>query len=713
MRTYPTPQEVQRAVAGKSKAPKIRFRKGTVKTTEYIYVDKDGNAWHKVTQLEGIDDATGERVKVFYQSRLKKGKWVKGKPDSTVPYNLPKVLQAKTVFIVEGEKTADYLNRTLDLAGITTAAVTTSPMGALNGHLWKDFVRRYPDIAKKKIRILPDNDKPGTKYVQTVVAIILEVNPQADVKIVTLPDLPESGDFVDWLANFKAENEDKNDEELERLAIKGLVELCKQAESVTPDTVKMWQQSNTDGEPPKRWLPFPLETLPSGLRHFVIAVSQSIGIDAAKTAASALSILSGIIGRTFEIEIKQGYREYAMLWVALVADSAGGKSPALKHIRKPIDRLQADAARHYKLQMEMFIADSEKYKQSKKSKKNSENNDCPKLVVPPVKPVLRRFIVGDCTVEVLVPLVSDNPHGLCMIRDELAAFFGGMDKYNKGKKGDMQSYIEIHGGMLTPVDRIGRGSIVAETPSLSIIGGIQSPVIRERIKCESEFLTTGFGARFLMTYSQKHPILWNDNVVDSAAEKSYEELIGKLLSYRKVYAANRPGIVTLTPEAKALIVDFQHQQAYESLDVSDAGMDTFLNKAAIHAARICLNLHVVKCAENDIDPATEPVSAETMQQAIALTEWFLNETYRLYAMFAGEAVDGELTVDQRKVMTLLRSRNDPMTANEMRGASRPVQKIENLESVLQSLIDAGLIQKGHRQHESKGRPAIEYKIASQ
>jgi hypothetical protein len=64
-----------------------------------------------------------------------------------------------------------------------------------------------------------------------------------------------------------------------------------------------------DSEPPKQWQPFPLSTLPCQLRLFVTEVSRSIGIDSSNTAASVLSIVSGVIGRMFRFKIKQGYYE--------------------------------------------------------------------------------------------------------------------------------------------------------------------------------------------------------------------------------------------------------------------------------------------------------------------------------------------------------------------------------------------------------------------
>ena len=113
--------------------------------------------------------------------------------------------------------------------------------------------------------------------------------------------------------------------------------------------------------------------------------------------------------------------------------------------------------------------------------------------------------------------------------------------------------------------------LAAKTPSLSIIGGIQSDVIRRTIHAEPEFLTTGFGARFLMVYPPAEPIRWNHNVADSMAIESYEGLIERLLQYRETYKPAEPGIVPLTSEATKLIFSFQNRHADESLDIAEIG----------------------------------------------------------------------------------------------------------------------------------------------
>ena len=79
-----------------------RFKSGTIIKTEHIYTDKDGNPHHKVVRIDGIDESTGKPGKTFAQYKMVKGQWEKGKPDMTLPYCLPEVLQADMIIIVEG-----------------------------------------------------------------------------------------------------------------------------------------------------------------------------------------------------------------------------------------------------------------------------------------------------------------------------------------------------------------------------------------------------------------------------------------------------------------------------------------------------------------------------------------------------------------------------------------------------------------------------------
>jgi hypothetical protein len=281
-----------------------------------------------------------------------------------------------------------------------------------------------------------------------------------------------------------------------------------------------------------------------------------------------------------------------------------------------------------------------------------------------------------------------------------------MDSYRTGKV-DRQVYIEIHGGRFVQAHRkTGIRYLAAKTPSLSIAGGIQSEVIRQTLRSEPEFLTTGFGARFLMVYPPAEPIRWNRNIVNSTVLSSYEGLIETLLRYRENFIPDEPGIIPMTSEATKLIFDFQNRHADESLSIADGNVRYMENKAGMHCARLALVLHVVKCVETDIDPLS-PGTPETMRQAIALTEWFLNEAHRIYAMLKGdeEPVDRETAI----ILSKIREHGGESTVRKMKdGIGKYHNKggAENLERKLREMVKNGVLAVRH-ETASNGRD-VEY-----
>lgn len=147
----------------------------------YDYTDEQGNVLFTVGRYEALGcrkairqwhiDGSGRRINSVKGVRL-------------VPFKLPELLQAPSVFIVEGEKKVMALQHW----GLTA---TCNAGGAGK---WRDEYAPY--FAGKHVVILPDNDDPGRSHAQKVASSLL---PIADsVKIVELPGLPPKGDIVDW-----------------------------------------------------------------------------------------------------------------------------------------------------------------------------------------------------------------------------------------------------------------------------------------------------------------------------------------------------------------------------------------------------------------------------------------------------------------------------------------------------------------------------------
>jgi hypothetical protein len=119
-----------------------------------------------------------------------KGGWIWSVKDRPlVLYRLPELLQTppeQPVFVVEGEKDVEALRR----LGVTA---TTNAMGAGK---WRKCYNE--SLRGRHVILLPDNDEPGRKHMETVRRNLKGV--AASVQTVVLPDLPPKGDVSDWLA---------------------------------------------------------------------------------------------------------------------------------------------------------------------------------------------------------------------------------------------------------------------------------------------------------------------------------------------------------------------------------------------------------------------------------------------------------------------------------------------------------------------------------
>jgi len=145
------------------------------------YTDENGELLFQAVRME---------PKSFRQRRPDGDGWkwsVKGVRQ--VPYRLPELLASPDapVFVVEGEKDADRL------AGLGLLA-TCNAAGAGK---WADAHSEL--LTRRRVIVLPDNDKAGYDHAEKVRASLESVG--AQVRVVALPGLPEKGDVSDWLDN--------------------------------------------------------------------------------------------------------------------------------------------------------------------------------------------------------------------------------------------------------------------------------------------------------------------------------------------------------------------------------------------------------------------------------------------------------------------------------------------------------------------------------
>lgn len=165
-------------------SPSTRKEQGPSKLVKtYDYTDEDGTVLYQACRYE---------PKSFRQRRVvKSGEYAWDMQGvRLVPYNLPKIAAADLVWIAEGEKDADLLNRVGFVA-------TTNVAGALN---WTEAYTPY--FRGKDLVILPDNDKAGEDRLQLLQKLLAKA--AKSIRIVRMPE--GFKDISDFVASFTTEN---------------------------------------------------------------------------------------------------------------------------------------------------------------------------------------------------------------------------------------------------------------------------------------------------------------------------------------------------------------------------------------------------------------------------------------------------------------------------------------------------------------------------
>lgn len=144
----------------------------------YDYTDEHGKLIYQVIRRSG---------KRFMQRRPgESSKWTWGLGGTTpLPFQLPRLVKATAVLIVEGEKDVLTLQRLGQEA-------TCNSGGA--GNFKPELVSWF---AGKVVGIIPDNDQKGRQHAVLVAGMLMGT--AASIRIIELPRLPEKGDATDFV----------------------------------------------------------------------------------------------------------------------------------------------------------------------------------------------------------------------------------------------------------------------------------------------------------------------------------------------------------------------------------------------------------------------------------------------------------------------------------------------------------------------------------
>jgi 5S rRNA maturation endonuclease (ribonuclease M5) len=584
-----------------------------------------------------------------------------------VLYRLPELCDGNSrepVIVVEGEKDVD------NLAAIGIVA-TTSSGGAGR---W-DRTDSTP-LHGRLVTVIPDNDESGCNHARDVCRSL--AGKALDVRVLMLEGLPHKGDASDWIESRRAAG-------LGDDAIRDeLLKLAGQAPAWQESDVHCDADKDPDSpgrcratQPPTvaRYRAFPTERLPRALARFVREQSQALNCDASMVAPSMLATCAGAIGTTRAIGLREDWREPAVVWAAIVSRSGTLKSPAFDAAVQPLQDAQAVAFGEHAEAMADYERELAKWESlSKKEKAQAEK---------PQPPLATRYVVSDCTVEALAPVLEHNPRGVLLARDELSGWVRSFDQYKGGKGSDLSQWLQLHrGGSLVRDRKTGDQRVIfVRRAAVSICGTIQ-PGVLENVMT-GEHWEAGLGARLLLCRPPERRKRWTERAPSRDAVEGYRATVQALL--RLDHATDAPGdaepvVLPLTPDALTCWAEWYNRHADRQADANTDREAAVLAKLEAYAARFALIFALIE------NPEATAVGADAIRRGCDLAQWFADEAARLY----GELYADDDVRERGELVRWIERQGGAVTARKLaRGKSR-YRESGVSEDALQGLVDVGL-----------------------
>lgn len=437
-------------------------------------------------------------------------------------------------------------------------------------------------------------------------------------------------------------------------------------------------------EPPKPFVPFPVDQLPEPLRSLVVEGAVALQCDPVLIVLPVLSTIGSAIGNSRQLMLKDGWSVSSSLWTMFIAESGSVKTPAFRLAKEPLEAIEESANDQFDADDERYESELAEYQAAKKQHAKHKEGDAPRV---PTAPVPERFIVKDTTLAALVEILRDNPRGLLVAVDELAGWFGSFNKHDNGG-GDAQHWLSIYSGESISVDRKGERNsrnimrpIKVYRPFVSITGAIQPGLWRTTLGPEHQ--ASGMAARFMMAMPPRRGKVWSDAEVSQTTRSRYAALVQSLVTLDADVTETgryKPKFIGMGRAAKKRFQEFFDRHNVDHLNRNDA-LAAASSKIEEIPARLALLIHCVRFSNGDT--AKNQVDAESMAAAIVMADWFMNEAERIYGAMDGDAASQPL----RDLADWIRLRGGTVRASDLVSGRRQIKTVQQAETMLNRLVE--------------------------
>jgi hypothetical protein len=196
------------------------------------------------------------------------------------------------------------------------------------------------------------------------------------------------------------------------------------------------------------------EALPAGWEAWIASEAASRACPRDYIAAALIGAASAWVDNARRVAATADWTEPAHLWFALIGPPSAGKTPALRPIIDGSRVLERDAEPAWRDALAQYECDVEAAHALDKAWRERVRTAVSDGATPPARPANAeepaapprpRLVAMDTSIEELQRMLAENPRGLLYVRDELAGWLGGFDRYG-GRGADRAFWLESWNG---------------------------------------------------------------------------------------------------------------------------------------------------------------------------------------------------------------------------------------------------------------------------
>jgi hypothetical protein len=382
---------------------------------------------------------------------------------------------------------------------------------------------------------------------------------------------------------------------------------------------------------------FPVEVFPLPVQEIITATNESLKFPIDFIGASMLYAASVAIGNTYKVEITAGWKESAVVYLAIVARPGTNKSHPLHFALQPI----MDQDKKTYAQYEQARQEYENAVRLSKTERQEQGID------EPVKPVWNKLLLSDFTPEALAEVHKFNKRGIGVYCDELAGWFKNFNRYNKGS--EMEFWISAFNSMPINIDRKTKEPVFIPLPFIPVAGTLQTGILNELAK--ENRTQNGFIDRILFVIPDNIvKEYWSEIKLNPIIIENWHNIIASLLGMPiqldETFNPD-PEILRFGPEAKRILSEWQRTNSDQCNKEEEEIIWGIYSKLEIYAARLALILEIMRWACNESDK--QSISIKSVEGALQLVEYFKRSAVKVHSILSNANPLDKLPADKQNL----------------------------------------------------------------